>query len=482
MKRPLPIKHWIVGTALNISLLAGCEAPQEANPQNNAKWPFSVAENKKTPKVKYTIDDLKERLVENYSEYWPLISLENQHEKLIQVLNDPLPELRVFGIERVGILLRDREATKEELQTVAFLLKDRETQVRRAAAKLLPETELSGLKEFVATALDDETDDEVAKAELQYFQTYPFNGAFETIINRIQNGTVIPAARAIIAMLNAGMVSTEQEKNLLHIVKKRRKLKDEEELITIEAMVGTTKDKNRLTDLLTSQNRTKQLAVAKGFAATGYSAPLIPFANDDEIYKLILLALQNKADINSFTSLIQLQKTNNNDWDAAAIAIASELDTGSLLQADDMLKRSGRDALRLRILKYIWQNANERTLSAKKAIARRTVPLLIEQSDSVGALQLLDSFGETLIDDDLLTLRFRAAIFAAAWDTAADAKPMLNPWIEMWLELQEEDGAIAEIIKQQIEQRFGSQLTSSQRALLGITEASNNVEVELEEG
>ena len=482
MKRPLPIKHWIVGTMLNIGLITGCEAPQEAATQNNAEWPFSVTENKNTPQVKYTPDDLRERLVETYSEYWPLISLENQHEKLIQVLTDPLPELRVFGIERVGILLRDREATKEELQAVAFLLKDRETQVRRAAAKLLPETELSGLKEFVATALEEETDHEVARAELHYFQTYPLEEAFEPIARRIQNGPVIPAAKAIIAMLNAGMVSTEQEQELLRIVKKRRKLKDEAELITIEAMTGTAKDKKRLADLLTSSDQIKQLAVAKGFAATGYSSPLIPFANDDKIYKLILVALQNKADINSFISLIQLQKTNNDDWDAAAITIASALDIGSLLQADDMIKRSGRDALRLKILKHIWQNANERTLSAKKAIARRAVPLLIEQSDYVGALQLLDSFGETLVDDDLLMLRFRAAIFAAAWDTAADAKPMLSPWIEMWLELQEIDGAIAEIIKQQIEQRFGSQLTSSQRALLGITEISNNGESELEEG
>ena len=59
MKRPLPIKHWIVGTMLNIGLITGCEAPQEPTTQNNAEWPFSVTENKKTPKVKYTPDDLR---------------------------------------------------------------------------------------------------------------------------------------------------------------------------------------------------------------------------------------------------------------------------------------------------------------------------------------------------------------------------------------------------------------------------------------
>ncbi|MEE2819092.1 MAG: hypothetical protein VX615_00615, partial [Planctomycetota bacterium] len=67
-----------------------------------------------------------------------------------------------------------------------------------------------------------------------------------------------------------------------------------------------------------------------------------------------------------------------------------------------------------------------------------------------------------------LALRFRAAIFASAWDAAADAMPSPEPWINAWLELKESNQAVADVILQQIKSRFESTLNHQQLDLLDI--------------
>ena len=209
------------------------------------------------------------------------------------------------------------------------------------------------------------------------------------------------------------------------------------------------------------------MAVAKGFAEAGYSKPLIGFAHDSDFYKLALRALQQQATIDAFKSLMQLQRPNDADWDAAVISVGQTLSTSDLLRADDMLQRSGRNALRLNLLNSVWELSASRPLPERRTIAKRTVPLLIEEGDAVGALQLLDTFGESLVDEDMLSLRFRAAIFASAWDAAADAMPSPEPWINAWLELKETNQAVADVILQQIKSRFESTLNQQQLDLLG---------------
>jgi hypothetical protein len=171
-----------------------------------------------------------------------------------------------------------------------------------------------------------------------------------------------------------------------------------------------------------------------------------------------------------------LYKPENETWNAAAFALATKLDTTSLLRADDMLKRIEQDELRLLILQSIWENIEDKILAAKKAIARRTVPLLISRGDAVGALQLLDVFGEALVDEDLLSLRFSAAISAAAWDTAADALSVPKPWIDVWQLTLQEDPTAAAVIRQQILIRFEDQLSISQRETLELIQADSTTE------
>ena len=454
-------------------LLVNCESPPVidqnrrtpavAKPTPNPVANTEIAVYEQTE----TIASLKNRLLQSYTLYWPHISSEYQHEQLPNVLHDPLPELRQFGIERVAILLRDGDATDEELQLVVDMLRDPSSRVRLAAAQLLPEINVPGLANFVANSLEFETDSNVIIQELAYFRTQPSPLAIAPTIALLTSDSGTSAAETLVVLLDSNEVSTNTAQKIVRNIKKLRRIQDRPALITLEAMLGDVQDKQNLAIMLGSTNIDFRIATAKGFASAGFAEPLIRNADAALMYDYALIALQKHTDIDAFKQLMSLYKENNAAWDIAAFEIAMQLSTSEFLRADDMLKKLTRDDIRLQILSALWESADSRSRAAQKAIARRAVPLMIGSGEAVAAVQLLDHFGESL-EDDLLSLRFNAAISAAAWDTAANARATPAPWIVVWQEVLDDDPTTAAVISQQIVIRFAEQLTPEQREQLGI--------------
>ena len=157
----------LIITSLCVFLIVGCETPQQNSSQNRL---LIKADNKNT-KTNNDVEGLRQRIVDTYEKYWPLISSEYQHEQLPDVLADPMYEIRIFGIERVGVFLRDGEATEEELQLVVDCLIDEDPSVRLAASKILPEINVVGLAEHVANVMASETNVDVVEQELIFLQT-----------------------------------------------------------------------------------------------------------------------------------------------------------------------------------------------------------------------------------------------------------------------------------------------------------------------
>jgi len=452
----------------------GCEAPPTIESKQNEKaqesMQTSLVEGGNKATQLATIHLLKSRLLDAYTLYWPLISSGYQHEQLPAVLSDPLPELRVFGIERVAVLLRDGDATEEELQLVVNHLRDASPSVRLAAAKLLPEISVPGLPEYVANSLAVENDKLVIEEELSFFRTRPNPTAIEPTIALLTFAQVDSAANTLIVLLNSNQISIETKHRIVLTVQRTRRTQDSPALITLEAMLGNLNEQRNLIPLLEHPNDEVRLAVAKGFASSGYALPLIERANNLELYEYALFALQKQVGIESFKQLMALYKPDNESWNIAAFSVAITLNTSSLLRADDMLNRIEKNKLRLKILNSVWENAGDKSFASQKKIAQRAVPLMISTDDAVGALQLLDVFGESLVDEDLLALRFSAAISASAWDAAADARSVPEPWITAWQSTLDSDTTAAAVILQQITLRFEDQLTPQQIKLLGIVQ------------
>jgi len=148
------------------------------------------------------------------------------------------------------------------------------------------------------------------------------------------------------------------------------------------------------------------------------------------------------------------------------------LDTRSFLLADDILSAAGKTDLRMNILMKVWKQSENRSLSARIAIAKRTVPLLNEKGRSDEALRQLEAYGDGMVDEELLSLQFKTAILASSWDSAANVRQKPRPWINEWEIMKANDPASAAVIRQQIIQRFELLLTESQRETLGLEQTS----------
>ncbi len=476
-------RHVFLAVSITCStfFLVHCEAPPATNTHNKGASSAIIQDSSGSVSTideqTETINSLKKRLFESYSRYWPHISSEYQHEQLPSVLNDPLPELRTFGVERVAVLLRDGDATDEELQLVVDKLRDTNATVRLAAAQLLPEMDVPGLPDFVANSLTKENDIRVIDKELSYFRTHPSPVAIMPTISLLSATPDGSAAETLAVLLDSFVISDETSQKIVRDVKRLRRTNSNPTLITLEAMLGDNNDKRKLIRLLDSKNEDVRSATAKGFASAGFADPLITRAHEPALYEYALIALQKHFNIEAFKQLMILYKPNNESWDLSAFEIATHLNTSELLRADDMLKRLDRNDVRLLVLQALWDRVDEKGIGAQKAIARRIVPLMIETGNAVSAVQLLDRFGETN-DEGMLTLRFNTAISAAAWDTAADARPDPAPWIYAWQQALENDPTTAAVISQQITLRFEDKLTPAQLKTLGIVQvdATNNSE------
>jgi len=485
-KAPWHNYFFLVVPPISIGLYS-CEAPPK---ETTEPWPVQITQTSETAaptlQKKHAepentdqaeVDHLRLRLVEAYTTYWPLISSEHQHAQLPDVLGDSMDALRVFGVERVGVFLRDGEATEEELQLVVDRLNDKSPSVRLAVAKLLAEIHVPGLREHVAKSLATESDNNVVQEELVYFQTNPHIDAIKPTTTRLLQNPNGNAGETLVALLKHIHVDQSTAHEILEATKRARRVSDSPSLITIEAMLGSRTTKERLVYLLNSNNELIRIAVAEGFASSGFAEPLIRRANDPSMYMYALAALQKKSGLDSFQQLLELRVPDDSNWDAAALEIATSLSTTDLVRVDDILERKEElDDLRLAILSTAWRNSHDKSVGDKKAIAKRIVPLMIEFNDAVGALQLLNEFDDSVHDDDILALRFTAAINALSWSDAADARPEPAVWISAWEKMIDQNPATAEAIKKQILQRYRDQLNPEQMELLGITNDDTLIE------
>jgi hypothetical protein len=389
-----------------------------------------------------------------------LISIDQQHKKLPALLADNLPELRTIGIERVSVLNRDGEATEDELLLVVSLLDDTDQSVRLSAAKLLPEINLPDLPQRIVASLKDEQNEEVAAFEILYFKDNPHLVAIEPVLERLDSPLVEVSTNTLISLLRETPFAEEKFAKWILIVRDAKRNHNYPSLLTLEA-------------ILESSSESVRIAVANGFATIGYWKPLVQYKNDPIIAPFLIAGLQTNADLEAFNTLLSLRSSVDViRWDSAALNILKALDTRSFLLADDILSEAGETDLRVNILLNVWKQSENRSLSARIAIAKRTVPLLNLKGRSDEALRLLEAYGDGKVDEDLLSLQFQTAILASSWDSAADVRQIPQPWINEWEIMKTNDPAAAVVIRQQIIQRFEQQLTETQSKTLGLEQTS----------
>lgn len=447
----------------------GCEATPQQKSSTALGSPTDFVKTNKQEEAAATQLDI----VEVYQELWPLIPIEQQHKKLPSLLTNDLPDLRSFGIKRVSILNRDGEATEAELLSIVTLLGDPNPKVRVAAAEMLPEISLPQVPVTVARYLASEMNEEVVLAEITYFITNPHPDAAQPVIAWLNSPLVQQSSEALVAIFTDTRLFGQVDELWIDAVKQAQQTYSEPALLTLEIIVGSDTNRQQCKELLARASDANRRAVATGFAAIGAWEPLLPYKNDTELSPFLIDALQVKGDLDSFEMLLTLKASiETGVWSNASVQILKNLDTRSLLLADNMLLQANETELRLNTLLAIWKQSENRSLAARIAIAKRAIPLLNDAGRSDEALQILEEYGDSIIDDELLTLQFDTAILASLWDSAADVRPEPAPWVQAWVSMKENDPPSAVVLRQQILQRFETTLTNEQQTLLGVEETS----------
>jgi hypothetical protein len=353
------------------------------------------------------------------------------------------------------------------------MLDDHNISVRLAAAKLLPEINLPNLPEQVVSSLKVENNDEVASYEILFFKDKPYADAIEPVLARLDSPLVQVASNTLISLLKNAPYSEENYAIWKQKIKNAKKNQNEPTLLTLEGILGSDQEREALSTLLKSESEPTRSAVANGFATVGFWEPLVLYKDDPIIAQFLIAGLQNKADLEAFKTLLSLRSTINvSAWDSAVLSILKSLDTRSFLLADDILSTAGETDLRVNVLMKVWELSENRSRSARIAIAKRTVPLLNEKGRSDEALRLLEAYGDGFVDEELFSLQFKTAILASSWDSAANVHQKPQPWINEWETIKLYDPAAASVIQQQIVQRFEQELTQSQRETLGLEQTS----------
>jgi hypothetical protein len=324
----------------------------------------------------------------------------------------------------------------------------------------------------VVEKLREESDGRVAAMELNYLRDRPATGAAEVVLLRLNRGPAEAAAEAMVSLLENELVETSLRDDILIAVRRSNRVPDQAAMLTLLATLGTPDDRRRLMVVLDGGTSSMRRAVAKGFAMAHVAGPLVQRADDELIYPIAMEALERQGDLESLLVILRRSPPEESligARDAAAVSVASTIAVDDLLIADATMASLSPPTLRIAVLLAGW-SGDDRTNGDRKMIARQLVPALIEEGRATEAVQLLESFDDGITEDDLLQLKFIAALRAGAWNAAADVRPDPQSWIDQWSTISSRDPDAAELMRRQIILRFEDTLDTSQREALGLPE------------
>ncbi len=425
------------------------------------------------------------RLIGVYRELWPLLPVEQQLESIPAMLRDDLADVRRFGVDRVAVLLRDGQATSTIEEAVLESLEDSDLEVRRKVAALLAELSNPELTDLLAARLETETDPLVLNSILRFLQARGKDDHLPSILPMLEREQTRDAAMATIwAFLRDSTPAEPVRSAVLNAIESIESTPGSPEEKALRVLVAPA---DRIIDFepwLTDSDPLVRAAVATAMLRREQVEELLSKGDDFAIYPIAIeaaLSLPPDQPLDRMNKIIALeppQETQIETWEQAIITASEPLAPREQLTLDDRLADNSlvKQSLRIRILDQA-QAQESLPESDRAMILKRLAPLLIETNKSKTAVILLEPFYST--NDELAELRFMAALHDRDFNTASTINDQLGQWLSGYETLREAHPDIAVAVRDEITQRFNSELDAQTRARLDISVDPMMVEPEI---
>ncbi|MBT5382582.1 MAG: hypothetical protein HOL13_07060 [Phycisphaerae bacterium] len=418
-------------------------------------------------------EHMSARLLTAYRDFWPLLTIEQQQARLLPLLQDELPSVRVFGLGRLAIQLRDGHDTPGGQEAAAVLLADPDPSVRAAVATLIPELDPATIDPAVIERFYAETNAAVLAAML------PRIAAIQPNLITAEKVTPLllePASRA--AAINAmwtvlaaaGQTDQDRADALLPAVRKAFELEQTPRAGALLTLIGSPSDVAMLEVRLDDDDSNWRAAIAAAFYTRGEFGPLMTRSGDQAVYPFALRAISSGSDLNTLEAISTLTPPVPHEplWLQALLEAASRVDADAL-RIDDILASlpTITPAQRAAILqeRFAADQIAEQDLAA---IAKRLGPLVLQSGDPRAVVAVIDHVPASRIDDELLALKFEAAIRGRMYDEAAAIQAEPVAWIIAFEQLQAAQPEAADLVRSEIVRRFEDTLDTTMRARLGM--------------
>ncbi|MAB82828.1 MAG: hypothetical protein CMJ24_05250 [Phycisphaerae bacterium] len=416
------------------------------------------------------------RMILAYQDLLPLLSLELQQAKVLELLDDSRADIRGFAVERVALMLGDGYDTPELQIALARLLADPDTTNRRRVATLLNELDQTEVEVIVLTRIDSEEDPEVLKDVLGYLEATRSINAIDATRRLLADPQLREeAARTLRAILLANPELDVQERmKIARAARTALAPSNWRSIAPLLVLTGNEDDLRSLEVILDNPDPEVRSSVAEAFLQRGRNDVLLARADDAQIYPFALRAAQRDAKNLASLRLLLDMNPPSDQIDAWADAVANVVemqDPDRILEIDDMIGSvpNTDDAIRIRVLNASLSRG-ELNVQLRTQILKRLVPMLLEQDSAAAALTLIQGLDESTLDDELLDMKFISAIRARLYDDAALVHDDPDMWIKAYQDTIASRPESASDLLNEIVRRHNDRLTPQRRSLLGLAE------------
>ncbi|MHC4414107.1 MAG: coiled-coil domain-containing protein [Planctomycetota bacterium] len=416
-----------------------------------------------------------ERLAQTLRELFLALSVEDQLDRLPELLGDDLTPVREFAVGRVERRLRDSERVPSPVQDkLAERVRDR-TEVpalRLSAARLLNDLQYPATADLVAAAVAEETDQVIAASYLEILAKRPAPSGLDPIllwINDPEAGE--SAADALWAMITRDIIDEERLPTTRRAARAAFEWRGTAAHAKLLGALGEREDQARVEGLLDAADPGLRRAAAEGLAWAGARDPLLQRAGDEEVYPFAVRVLaQGPADLSTLRSLAELAppEAHREQWAQAVEAVAGKLFPADLLATDEMLASFGHVDLRLRaaVLARVTDLPPE---AAPADLRAALVARLAEIRIALGEFTLAYELGQRLqgvpLTSALTQLKFRAAALAGHYEEAAALNGDALAWVLLLSEIAQEHPDAAVAVREEILRQFEEQLVGEAKVI-----------------